>query len=110
MVFNLISFSIRFAPPRVALAFEQRHVRFVKIPITYLVVIMLYYILYRENVERVVIIIIVPVRRHVYRSNVLMYYVLLDPSIDDYCTGRHDRGQYRLCLCCSCRVGGRVKT
>lgn len=83
MVFNLISFSIRFAPPRVALAFEQRHVRFVKIPITYLVVIILYYILYRENVERVIIIIIIVlVRRHVYRSNVLKYYILLDLSIE----------------------------
>lgn len=45
MVFNLISFSIRFAPPHFALAFEQRHVRFVKIPITHhLAVIILYYI------------------------------------------------------------------
>jgi len=66
MVFNSISFSIRFAPPRVALAFEQRHVRFVKIPITCLVVITLYYYVSGKRALLLVYIIIIvyPVRVH----------------------------------------------
>lgn len=91
MVFNSISFSIRFAPPRVALAFEQRHVRFVKIPITCLVVIiLLHYVSGKCCVPRYYYsIIIVPARTHGYRymsDERRRYY----RSINDYHGGRNE--------------------
>lgn len=116
MVFNSISFSIRFAPPRIALAFEQRHVRFVKIPITCLVVIillLLHYVSGKCCAPRYYYsIIIVPARTHRYMSDDRRSYYR---SIDDYrggCSRKEPSGQVRIvCTVVVAReVAGGVKT
>jgi len=108
MVFNSISFSIRFAPPRVALAFEQRHVRFVKIPITCLVVItLLHYVSGKCCAPRYYYsIIIVPARTHGYicRTNVV---VIIEVSMTTTAAETNHRGRYRLCHRCRRAGGGR---
>lgn len=112
MVFNSISFSIRFAPPRVALAFEQRHVRFVKIPITCLVVIillLLHYVSGKCCAPRYYYsIIIVPARTHcryICRTNVV---VIIEVSMTTAAAEiTNHRGRYRLWHRCRRARGGR---
>jgi hypothetical protein len=119
MVFNSISFSIRFASPRVALAFEQRHVRFVKIPITCLVVITLYYYVSGKRALLLVYIIIIvyPVRVHlgilyIIISRILVewfYYRSVEDDDDDYCVRQKPSvggPSYGLCHRCDRRAVG----